>query len=74
MNCTYSIICEELIVDDDYFKSYGIECKINKYYSVRIYDITFSLNKISELCNFLNINKISPTHFKDVIEDFLADN
>ena len=70
-------IFEHIVISDGLpCVTYGIkaEQKIDGYWQTvaRVYDVTLNREEILSLCKKCNKNKLSPSHLKDVCEDFLC--
>lgn len=54
------------------YKSYGIELSENGCVIERIDDIDINREEVEALCKLCNELYVSPIHFRDVVDDYLA--
>ena len=65
----YNVVKEELEdCDIGVYNTYGLECEGHI-----IHDVSVNPKKVAVLADMLEKGGVSPVHFKDVVEDFLAD-
>ena len=72
MNIIYKSIEHKVIIENINYISYGILCFEDNVLIDSIYDVSLNKNDVNNICNYLNNNRISPVHFYDIVEDFLA--
>ena len=72
MNARYKLIKNSRIIDNTRYMVYGIECYYDNNYYDSFYDIVLNKSEAQEICDFLNKHNISPVHFIDIVEDFIA--
>ena len=67
------ILIEEKITNEDIgtYISYGIELRYGEEIIDRISDIGTDREGIENLCRLCNDLKLSPIHFREVVEDYL---
>ncbi len=67
-------VTEDLMFLEDVgeYKSYGIELREGERVIERIRDIDTNREGVEALCALCNKLKVSPNHFRDVVEDYLS--
>lgn len=66
----YSLICEKITIASNVYKCYGVSASDGEAYA----KLTFDGKAAEKLVRELNEEKIELCHFKDIIDDFLAEN
>lgn len=67
-------LTEDIMFHEDIgeYKSYGIEIREGGCIVERIRDIDTKRERVEKLCELCNRQKLSPMHFRDVVDDYLS--
>jgi len=71
MEVYYLIFSSKVLIEGNYFDTYGIHCIVNNKIIETFNDISLNRDEVLLLCKCLNMYHISPVHFYDIIEDYL---
>ena len=71
MNYKYIVICDKENLAKDKYSTYGIAAEKDGVILERVGDVCSDLDEIAILVEKCNRNKLSPSHLRDVIEDFI---
>ena len=64
----YEVVVRTHCLEGNTYTAYGIRCA-----EALIEDISLCRQAVEGLAKLLNFHQVSPVHFHDVIEDFLAE-
>lgn len=69
----YRVVEKEHVSEEGkQYTSYGIELFDGEELLRSAYDIDTDYSRVEKLCALCNLFSLSPIHFEDVIEDYLA--